>query len=39
VAASAVAGYGEAIRNTPLLIQSYFLILGTASVGILPSDV
>lgn len=28
-----VAGYVEAIRNTPLLIQSYFLIFGMASIG------
>lgn len=28
-----VAGYVEVIRNTPLLIQSYFLIFGMASVG------
>ena len=27
------AGYVEAIRNTPLLIQSYFLIFGMASMG------
>lgn len=29
-----VAGYVEMIRNTPLLIQSYFLIFGMASVGL-----
>jgi polar amino acid transport system permease protein len=29
-----VAGYVEAIRNTPLLIQSYFLIFGMASIGL-----
>jgi len=29
-----VAGYVEAIRNTPLLIQSYFLIFGMASAGL-----
>ena len=28
-----VDGYVEIIRNTPLLIQSYFLIFGMASVG------
>lgn len=28
-----VAGYVEAVRNTPLLIQSYFLIFGLSSVG------
>ncbi|SCK12755.1 polar amino acid transport system permease protein [Variovorax sp. HW608] len=28
-----VAGYVELIRNTPLLIQSYFLIFGMASIG------
>jgi polar amino acid transport system permease protein len=30
----AVTVYVEIIRNTPLLIQSYFLIFGMASVGI-----
>jgi polar amino acid transport system permease protein len=30
----AVAGYVEFIRNTPLLIQSYFLIFGIAGLGI-----
>ncbi|NGM87671.1 amino acid ABC transporter permease [Parapusillimonas sp. SGNA-6] len=29
-----VTAYVEVIRNTPLLIQSYFLIFGMASVGI-----
>ena len=29
-----VGAYVEAIRNTPLLIQSYFLIFGLSSVGI-----
>lgn len=29
-----VTGYVEFIRNTPLLIQSYFLIFGIASMGI-----
>jgi polar amino acid transport system permease protein len=29
-----VAVYVEAIRNTPLLIQSYFLIFGLSSVGV-----
>ncbi|SEB25069.1 amino acid ABC transporter permease [Variovorax sp. YR216] len=29
-----VAGYVELIRNTPLLIQSYFLIFGMASIGL-----
>lgn len=29
-----VAAYVELIRNTPLLIQSYFLIFGLASVGL-----
>lgn len=28
------AGYVEVIRNTPLLIQSYFLIFGLASMGV-----
>jgi polar amino acid transport system permease protein len=28
-----VASYVEVIRNTPLLIQSYFLIFGMASIG------
>ncbi len=27
-------GYVEAIRNTPLLIQSYFLIFGLSSAGV-----
>ncbi|MFM9427908.1 polar amino acid transport system permease protein [Variovorax sp. GrIS 2.14] len=30
----AVSAYVEAIRNTPLLIQSYFLIFGLSSIGI-----
>jgi polar amino acid transport system permease protein len=30
----AVGAYVEAIRNTPLLIQSYFLIFGLSSVGV-----
>lgn len=30
----AVGAYVEAIRNTPLLIQSYFLIFGMASAGL-----
>jgi polar amino acid transport system permease protein len=29
-----VSAYVEAIRNTPLLIQSYFLIFGLSSIGI-----
>lgn len=29
-----VGAYVEAIRNTPLLIQSYFLIFGLSSVGV-----
>lgn len=29
-----VAAYVEVIRNTPLLIQAYFLIFGLASVGV-----
>lgn len=29
-----VASYVEVIRNTPLLIQSYFLIFGMASIGL-----
>ncbi|AYM14762.1 MULTISPECIES: amino acid ABC transporter permease [Agrobacterium] len=29
-----VGGYVEVIRNTPLLIQSYFLIFGLASAGL-----
>lgn len=29
-----VTGYVEFIRNTPLLIQSYFLIFGIASMGV-----
>lgn len=29
----AVASYVEVVRNTPLLIQSYFLIFGMASIG------
>ena len=28
-----VGGYVELIRNTPLLIQAYFLIFGVASLG------
>ncbi|MBP6770341.1 MAG: amino acid ABC transporter permease [Reyranella sp.] len=31
---SVVTGYVEVIRNTPLLIQSYFLIFGMASAGL-----
>ncbi|WP_288392946.1 amino acid ABC transporter permease [uncultured Herbaspirillum sp.] len=31
---AAVGGYVELIRNTPLLIQCYFLIFGLSSVGI-----
>jgi len=30
----AVGAYVEAIRNTPLLIQSYFLIFGLSSIGL-----
>ena len=30
----AVSAYVEGIRNTPLLIQSYFLIFGLSSIGI-----
>lgn len=33
-AQNAVAAYVEVIRNTPLLIQAYFLIFGLASTGI-----
>ncbi len=32
-----VGAYVEAIRNTPLIIQSYFLIFGLASVGLTMS--
>ncbi|ADJ61769.1 amino acid ABC transporter permease [Herbaspirillum seropedicae] len=31
---AAVSGYVELIRNTPLLIQCYFLIFGLSSVGV-----
>lgn len=31
---STVSAYVEIIRNTPLLIQSYFLIFGMASIGL-----
>src|SRR5690606_3044387 len=29
-----VGGYVEIIRNTPLLVQSYFLIFGMSSIGL-----
>src|SRR3546814_16208767 len=29
-----VGGYVELIRNTPLLVQSYFLIFGMSSIGL-----
>lgn len=29
-----VGGYVEVVRNTPLLIQAYFLIFGLASIGV-----